>query len=797
MRIVQELLNHTPISTSGGAPVDRGRYPALIKAILLDRLSFRPSPPGDERSAVQLTFPNQTIEIEVTAREFHSLTDGLSSGALTREEVTGALETVSADSADAASRETILTHVEAGKLSGWDADLDSVHHLDRMALIAIQLIDRMQKSLLKVEPLTEVHFRFTPKAKAALAIGWEAMVKRGEFPLPPRGAKRFTALDESPCGGLHFVSASDLDSGFYYTMGIALSPEAQANGSMDVTFGLDGELIVPGQAVSPIPPFLAMATRLFAASIPTSSNISEEVQSIPIRSFPHPESMDDLEPRRGGILKPPIRPNSPEELITDLRIQLSRYQQELKRKKADPLKRLEGASEFELPEIGAVYEVTGLNKRDTVYNMTRAFEDPELDRQRKVIALYLNIEPTGSDRVGKINEVVDAARELGLKYVAVSDDVEDAWLPNLLEYLDPHELNSVADYADKVGIIVTDGRPVDPVYTAATAAQRIQSVYSTLSVDILKMGMWLCLDALTARKVWREILSNPHIPSQMLLMPIGIVEPWSAFVDNRRTDRTPRAILDPFEKIKFMIEEAELLKMPSLLTDTRHKATWVLLGRKRPLDQPHLRERFIKDSETGEIIGRMKDSARPLLNWDEFMQCERLARKAGVLLGQAGSVEVGQLFQIISETTYDAAKEGLNPATAIWTAETERVLRTRSGEAVGDLQTQRSAAVSPFLAVINRGMETHAKMDGWLRFLESTGMADPLRKDLLRRRQVLGDVLDDCIQVQRNDPKAYQEHFDTFRSAYLEYHKILSGSFNAVREKVTESWRRADAKVAR
>jgi hypothetical protein len=62
---------------------------------------------------------------------------------------------------------------------------------------------------------------------------------------------------------------------------------------------------------------------------------------------------------------------------------------------------------------------------------------------------------------------------------------------------------------------------------------------------------------------------------------------------------------------------------------------------------------------------------------------------------------------------------------------------------------------------------------------------------------VLGDVLDDCIQVQRNDPKAYQEHFDTFRSAYLEYHKILSGSFNAVREKVTESWRRADAKVAR
>lgn len=795
MKIVQELLNHPQTSTSGSSPVDRGRYSALIKAILSDRLSFRPAPPGDELSAVSLRIPSQTIKIDVTAGELQSMTDGLGSGALTSEEVSGALEIVNAD---ANSRKTILAHVAESKLSGWGADLDTVHKLDNIALIAIQLIDRMQKSLLKVEPLTEVHFRFTPSAKTALAVGWEAMVKRGEFPLPPRGAKRFTALDESPCGGLHFVSASDLDSGFYYTMGIAMSPEAQANGTMDGTFGLDGELIVPGQAVSPIPPFLAMATRLFAASIPTSSNISEEVQSIPIRSFPHPESIDDLEPRRGGILKPPVRPNGPEELITDLRVQLSRYRQELKRKKAgDPLTRLEGASEFELPEIGAVYEVTGLNKRDTIYNMTRVFEDPELNGQRKLISLYLNIEPTGSDRVGKINEVVDAARELGLKYVAVSDDVEDTWLPNLLEYLEPHELNSVAEYADEVGIIVTDGRPVDPVYTAATAAQRIQSVYSTLSVDILKMGMWLCLDALTARKVWREILSNPHIPSQMLLMPIGIVEPWSAFVDNRKTNRTPRAILDPFEKIKFMIEEAELLKMPSLLTDTRHKATWVLLGRKRPLDQPHLRERFIKDSETGEIIGRTKDSARPLLNWDEFMQCERLARKAGVLLGQAGSVEVGQLFQIISETTYDAAREGLNPATAIWTAETERVLRTRSGEVVGDLQTQRSAAVSPFLAVINRGMETHAKIDGWLRYLENAGTTDPLRKDLQRRRQVLADVLDDCIRAQRNDPKAYQGYFDTFRSSYLEYHNILTSSFNAVRERVAESWRRVDAKLAR
>jgi hypothetical protein len=78
-------------------------------------------------------------------------------------------------------------------------------------------------------------------------------------------------------------------------------------------------------------------------------------------------------------------------------------------------------------------------------------------------------------------------------------------------------------------------------FRAATSAQRIQSVYSTLAVDILKMGMWLCLDAIAARTVYRQLLTNPHIPEKMLLMPIGIVEPWNAFVDNRKPDRTPRA----------------------------------------------------------------------------------------------------------------------------------------------------------------------------------------------------------------------------------------------------------------
>ena len=106
------------------------------------------------------------------------------------------------------------------------------------------------------------------------------------------------------------------------------------------------------------------------------------------------------------------------------------------------------------------------------------------------------------------------------------------------------------------------------------------------------------------------------------------------------------------------------------------------------------------------------------------MECERLAREAGIILGQAGSIEAPQAFQIIGETTYDAAKQKCNPASAIWTAETERVLRTASSQELGDLQLERSAAVSPFLAVVNRGQESHAKVDGWLRYLEERGKGE-------------------------------------------------------------------------
>ncbi|MBZ5520642.1 MAG: hypothetical protein LAP21_00075 [Acidobacteriia bacterium] len=786
MNIAQGLLEK-PVVVGGPMQEEFQRYPALVMDAIRGQLCFSPVPPGDKRAADHVELPKKEIPIDAVEDEFASMIAALEHGALTKAEVEGALKI--ADAGKFAEKIKAAVH-ETHEDNNWADEIEAAHQLSRLSVLAVTLIDRLQKSLLTVEPFTEIRFQLTGRARAVLAIGWEAMVKHGQFPLRPRGARRFVDLQKQPCGALHFVSASDLDAGYFYTMGIAQSPEAQALRTMDLAFGLDGELIVPGQAVSPIPPFLAMATRLFAASVPTSSNISEEVQSIPIRNFPHPAAIDDLAPVRGGLLKPAVRPSSPENLATDLRQQLSRYEQEqASGKKSDPLTRLEGADTFVLPAIGAVYDATGLSKREMIHAINTACQlDPELNKKRKLLAFYIDVESAGHDRVGVITSAVDAAAALGMRYVAVADDDEDSWLPNLLEYLEADELNDIADYADAKNVIVTDGRPVDPVYTAATAAQRIQSVYTTLSVDILKMGMWLCLDALTARKVWSEILSNPHIPKQMLLMPIGIVEPWNAFCDNRDPNRTPLAILDPYEKIKFMIEEAALLNMPSLLTDTRHKATWVLLGRRTPQDKPHPREKFVYDSATGEIIGRTPDSARPLLSWEQFMDCERRARKAGIILGQAGSVEISQLFDIISDTTYDAAREGKNPATAIWTAETERVLSTRASQEGRDLQAQRSAAVSPFLAIFNRGVESHARIDGWLRYLAGSGKPDPLRGQLAEMRQKLSSILDKCMTAQTTDGKAYKQAFAEFRTAYLEYHNLLRDNFGAVRQRVASKW---------
>jgi hypothetical protein len=756
-------------------------------------LVFRPEPPGDQG---RLDLPIVTIDIDVETDELETLFEGLGSGALSKDDVLAVLKATKSDYGVVCPKSLEAKLVEACKPADIQdpfSDMSVNHHLERIALISVKIIDRAQNALLQTAPLTEVRYQFSPPAKIALRLSWEAMAKHGRFPLPPKGPQRLNRLQEKPCGSMHFVSASDGDAGFIYTMGIALSPEAQALQNMDVSYGLDGELIVPGQAVSPIPPTLALATRLFAASIPTSSNISEDIHAIPYSSFAHPDTLD-VAPLRGDMFFRPQRVshgNSVEDAKAILRDMLDSYE--------DFLRRTTAAERDFLPDVGGAIDISRIHDDEVVPFVESVIEDfSETERSRTSLFLILwsskgddaatAYEFAETPRYKKTCSIIDAAQQTGLKYVSICNEEEDQWMPHLLEYFTASEVNALADYADQRGVILCDGRPVDPVYAASTAAQRIQSVFSTLSVDILKMGMWLCLDALSARRVWRELVDNPHIPERMFLMPIGIVEPYSAFLDNRDKTKSPRAIINPFEKIKFMIEEADFLGAPSLLTDTRHKSRWVLLGAADGDLEPHLREN--KEYGATSLIGREK-----------FMECERLAREAGILLGQAGSIETDQIFWIISDTTFDAAKVKSNPATAFWTAETERVLRRADGSSLaGDLQSQRRANVMPYLAVTNRAFESHAKVDGWLRYLESLGQdKTTLRQSLLDQKERCEVLQENVVQAMDNlgdtpddDPpearKAYTKAWDEFSSAFSEYHMAIRENFQTVRDQVAAAW---------
>lgn len=756
-----------------------------------DGLVFRPEPPGDQG---RLELPVMKINVEVEDPELETIYNALGGGALSKDDVLAVLEEAKSEyrvDCPPDLEGKLLESCKSADESLQFGDINVSHHLENMSLVAVRIIDRAQKALLNVEPFNEVCFIFSDKAKMALRLGWEAMAKHGRFPLPPKGPARLNKLRQKPSGMMHFVSASDGDAGYFYTMGIALSPEAQALGDMDITYGLDGELIVPGQAVAPIPPTLALSTRLFAASIPTSSNISEDIQSIPYSSFAHPEVMD-IAPARGFLFRPKLASigDHVKHAKEELRQQLDRYK--------DFVERVALKDREFLPDMGGAIDVSDLEENEVIPFVKSVFEE-DFDRSEEAVtALFLLLTDQEKDalstattfkmtpKVEKTCKVIDAARDLGLKYVAVCDQNEDEWMPNLLEYYTTAELTYLADYSDERGIILCDGRPVDPVYTASTSAQRIQSVFTTLSVDILKMGMWLCLDALTARRVWRELHNNPHIPERMFLMPIGIVEPYSAFVDNRDRTKTARPILDPYEKIKFMIEEAKVLGAPSLLTDTRHKSRWVLLGSVDNDMQRHIRE------DIGAI---------PLIGHKKFMECEKLAREAGILLGQAGSIEADQIFRIMSETTSDAAHDGKNPATAIWTAETERVLRKSDGSSLrGDLQSQRRAAIMPYLSVTNRAMESHAKLNGWLEYLASRGKGDEkLRGSLLAKRESLASLEEDYLDAQaklgptpdedsQTALEEYMEKWEAYRNAFCEYHALIKEHFKVVRDKVAEIW---------
>lgn len=752
-------------------------------------LIFRPHLPGD---LGHLSLRVIKVKIGIEESELLALKEGIAQGALTPKDLNFVFEELQKEyqvNCPESLKKSLLDAYQPPKDELFDS-MQTSHALEKIALVAIRITDRLQKELLKADPLSEYHFIFSVQAKVVFRLGWEAMAKHGRFPLPPKGPQRLHQLREKPSGAMHFVSASDTDAGFFYTMGIALSPEAQALDTIDVSYGLDGELIVPGQAVSPIPPTLAMATRMFAASIPTSSNISEDIQSIPFSNFAHPGVMD-ITPARGFMFTP---------MEAKIEDKIKHAQEEIRRQYQDYLSFISRTSPKErdfLPDVGTAIDISHLPNEEIVPYVKTVLK-PFKGDEKKVLSLFLLLDPSEKNEVRSETEfkmtarvkrtcaVVDAAKSLGIQYVSVCDQDEDEWLPNLLEYYSSCELNYLANYTDEKGIILCDGRPVDPVYTASTAAQRIQSVFTSLSVDILKMGMWLCLDALSARRVWYELQNNPHIFERMFLMPIGIVEPYSGFVDNRDKTKTPRAIIDPFEKIKFMIEEAKHLGMPSLLTDTRHKARWVLLGSADGDLQPHLRE----------SIG-----ATPLIGKEKFMACEKLARDAGIILGQAGSIESDQIFWIISDTVFDAAQEGKNPATAFWTAETERVFRRPDGTSLqGNLQSQRRAFVQPFLSVFNRAMESHAKVDGWLRFLNTKNQGDEkARMALLNKKEQVYKMVYACLDCQDKLHQksgdsalltAYQNSWDTFSQAFREYHSDIKNLFKSTQEKVAHLWKK-------
>jgi hypothetical protein len=749
------------------------RASVFVDLLLNDELVFSPVIPGGRApsSKDELTNPPYEVLVDITDQTERNMQRALDEGALPPSVIPDVLREVNLKKRrNVSAREAKIQHSE-----------DVFHQesaLGKLGLCAIRAARSVHDELLKApSPFMSFQPRLTDRAKIALALGWEAIARAGKYPLPPYGMKRLQKIDSEPAGAFHFVSASDSDAGYHYTMGIALSPEAQALKTTNVSFGLDGELIVPGQAVSPIPPLLSLATRLFASGIMSSSNISEEQHSIPVRSFPQPDNYTDLLPVRPGL-------NPYENAAGELKIAVPAIVKQLERNNG----------RF---EVDAVIDISGLPLQKARKFATDVLNSPEIavalktsngtNRPKERIALFYNVGRAAGRgrRMRAMAQAIDLAKGLGLKYVAVVDDVEDQWLPGIHEYFEYYDLNDIARYADKKGVIIIDGRPVDAMYTASTALQRIQSVMTTLSVDILKAGMWLTLDATTAEAVWRQIQATPAISRNMCLMPIGIVEPWSGFVDNRNPNRNARTIITPFSKIRFMIEEATRLGMPSLLTDTRHKHNWVLLGARDNDFPPHPRE---------------NKKVTSLLSWKEFMECERLARKANILLGQAGSIEVSQIFPIISETTYDAAQDGLNPATAFWTAETERVLRSPHARAASaDLQSQRSAPVDPYLAVVNRIYESHAKVDGWLRFLakrsktnaaEKTGFLD-LQKHLQQLKQTAEDAQEAVLVIlaKTNGRREAVQAWDECRQAYTAYHGAVKSEYAAVRNKVAEQWR--------
>ena len=100
----------------------------------------------------------------------------------------------------------------------------------------------------------------------------------------------------------------------------------------------------------------------------------------------------------------------------------------------------------------------------------------------------------------------------------------------------------------------------------------------------------------------------------------------------------------------------------------------------------------------------------------------------------------------------------------------------------------------------NRAMESHAKINGWLEFLESKGRGDEeLRNKLLEKRKDLLSLQENYLEAQSklgskpeddhpDDLNTYLNAWDEFKNYFIEYHDELRSRYNEIRDAVSEIW---------
>ena len=106
----------------------------------------------------------------------------------------------------------------------------------------------------------------------------------------------------------------------------------------------------------------------------------------------------------------------------------------------------------------------------------------------------------------------------------------------------------------------------------------------------------------------------------------------------------------------------------------------------------------------------------------------------------------------------------------------------------------------PYLAVTNRANESHAKLNGWLEYLQSKGQGDEkLRGSLLEKRELLESLQNKYLdagaklgETPANDsPEVLAEYkaaWEEFRAAFCDYHAQIKKHFKPVRDQVAELW---------